>query len=169
MNAKKQTNAYGALKNFLILPVALLIFLTFSCDNKSVTTKAGVSYQMSGGKMTQLSVINPAGDLNDKEPFIVVQQMPQFPGGEDKMMNFIRMNIKYPEKAEKDGIEGTVIVNLVINKKGGITDTQILRNPDKSLTKEVLKIIHRMPNWIPGKQNGENVSVSYALPISFRL
>jgi TonB family protein len=169
MNTQKQSNALATLKKYLILPFSVLIFSAFSCNNNDIQKKENAGIEASLKQLSRMELAESLGVNNTTEPYVVVPRMPQFPGGEKEMMNFIKTNIKYPEKARKDNVEGTVIVDFVINREGNITDTKILRSTDKSLTKEALKIIHSMPKWAPGIQEGESVSVSYALPISFNL
>lgn len=101
--------------------------------------------------------------------FDVVEQMPHFPGGDAALMQFLRENIKYPETAEKNGIQGRVICTFVVENDGSVTNVQILRSVDDLLDKEAVRVIQAMPKWVPGKQNGEPVFVKYTLPITFKL
>lgn len=105
----------------------------------------------------------------EKKVFDVVEQMPHFPGGDAALMQFLRENIKYPETAEKNGIQGRVICTFVVENDGSVTNVQILRSVDDLLDKEAVRVIQAMPKWVPGKQNGEPVFVKYTLPITFKL
>ncbi len=109
---------------------------------------------------------------NEKEaPFVIVELMPQFKGGEEAKQKFIQKNIVYPEKAKLDGITGTCYVTFVVEKNGEITDAKIIRGVPNGaeLDKEALRVINMMPKWKPGKQNGKKVRVQYNLPIKFVL
>jgi TonB family C-terminal domain len=116
--------------------------------------------------------ITTCGGIENQESeiiFTVVEQMPQFPGGEVAMNQFIADNLKYPELSKKDKTSGRVYVRFVISKEGKLCDAQIVRSLDAYCDKEALRVIRSMPDWIPGKQNGINVSVYYIVPISFSL
>lgn len=108
-------------------------------------------------------------ELNGDEVFIVVEEQPQFPGGTETMIKFIEENLQYPLIAKENRIQGRVIVNFVVEKDGSLSDIQIVRGVDPSLDQEAKRLIASMPNWIPGKQRGQEVRVRFTLPISFRL
>ncbi|MFV0366379.1 MAG: energy transducer TonB [Mangrovibacterium sp.] len=105
----------------------------------------------------------------DSEVFIVVEQMPEFPGGVNAMRAYLAKNIKYPVVALENGLQGTVYVSFVVNQDGSIVDVTILRGVDGSLDKEAVRVVQSMPKWKPGKQGGKAVRVSYQVPISFKL
>ena len=84
-------------------------------------------------------------------------------------MDFLRNNVKYPEGAQKQGIQGRVLVQFVVDKTGKVRDAKLVRNVDELLDAEALRVIQAMPQWIPGKQKGQAVNVKYTIPISFRL
>ena len=101
--------------------------------------------------------------------FEVVEQMPQFPGGDGALMQYLSSHIKYPVVAEENGIQGRVVCSFVGEGKGAITDVRVVKSVDPSLDKEAVRVIKSMPNWIPGKQNGSAVRVKYTVPVTFRL
>ncbi len=101
--------------------------------------------------------------------FTVVEEMPQFPGGEGELLKFIARSIKYPVIAQENGIQGRVICAFVVNRDGTVVDAEVLRGVDPSLDKEALRVIGTMPKWTPGKQRGKPVRVKYTVPITFRL
>ena len=105
----------------------------------------------------------------EKKVFDVVEQMPHFPGGDAALIQFLKENIKYPEAAEKNGIQGRVICTFVVKDDGSVTNVQILRSVNNLLDNEAVRVIQAMPKWVPGKQNGEPVFVKYTLPITFKL
>jgi len=104
-----------------------------------------------------------------EKPFTVVEQMPEFPGGEANMMKFLHENIKYPQMARESGIAGSVYVTFVVSKTGQISDVKILRGIGGGCDEEALRVVRAMPSWIPGKQNGKSVPVQFNLPIKFTL
>ncbi len=114
-------------------------------------------------------VLTDEEDDADAPVFVVVEDMPEFPGGELALRKWISKAIKYPVIAQENGIQGKVYVSFVINKKGAIEDAKILRGIDPSLDKEALRVINSMPTWKPGKQRGKPVKVSYRVPINFVL
>ena len=99
----------------------------------------------------------------------VVEQMPQFPGGQAAMMKFIADSLRYPSVAFENGIEGRVIVKFVVDCKGNIVNPLVVRSVDPLLDREAIRLVKSMPKWIPGKQNGKPVSVVYFVPITFKL
>lgn len=105
----------------------------------------------------------------NKEPFHNVEQMPSFPGGTEALMQFIKDNLEYPESAERDSIQGRVVIRFVVDKEGALRDWQVLRSPHPDMEKEAIRLILAMPRWIPGKQNGIPVDVYYTIPITFKL
>ena len=103
------------------------------------------------------------------EIFMVVEEMPEFPGGQNELMNFIAKSVKYPVDAQRNGIQGRVVCTFVVDASGSIINPEIVRGIDPSLDNEALRIIHLMPKWKPGRQRGQAVSVQYTVPINFRL
>ena len=99
----------------------------------------------------------------------VVEEQPLFPGGMDKMAEFLQANIKYPALCKKEGIQGRVVVQFVVNKDGSICDAKVVKSAHPQLDAEGIRVISSMPRWIPGKQKGKNVRVRYTLPVYFSL
>ena len=107
--------------------------------------------------------------MGNDEIFVVVEEQPEFPGGNAAMMNFISENIRYPKEAHQKGIQGRVITNFVVMKDGSISNVQIMRGVDALLDAEAIRVLESMPVWKPGKQRGEPVNVRFTLPVVFRL
>jgi protein TonB len=101
--------------------------------------------------------------------FFIVEDMPEFPGGDEALRKHIADSLDYPEIARKNGIAGKVYVSFVIEKDGSVGDAKIARGVDPSLDKEALRVIKNLPLWKPGKQRGEPVRVQYTVPINFAL
>ncbi len=104
-----------------------------------------------------------------QETFTVVEQMPEFPGGNEELFKFINGNIRYPSIALESGIQGRVICEFVINAEGKVTNARVVRPVDPLLDAEALRVINSMPRWNPGKQRGKPVKVRYTLPVNFKL
>lgn len=111
----------------------------------------------------------PVKEVNEDPVFMVVEKMPEFPGGQDALFKFLRDNIKYPVKAQEQAIQGRVICQFVIDRDGKITDIEVLRSVDPLLDAEAIRVIEAMPKWTPGTQRGEAVRVRYTMPINFKL
>lgn len=105
----------------------------------------------------------------EDKPFVTVEQMPYFPGGEAELKKFIDSNLKYPVVAQEEGIQGRVIIRFVVEEDGSISNVNIIRGIDPSCDKEAFRLIKTSPKWNPGKQNGKAVRVYYTLPIIFKL
>ena len=113
-------------------------------------------------------------DIDDPEPVTeivdeTVDQMASYPGGIPALMDFLNENIKYPEQAEREGIEGRVVAGFIVERDGSVSNIEILKSVHPLLDAEVVRVLSLMPNWIPGRQNGQPVRVKYSLPITFRL
>lgn len=101
--------------------------------------------------------------------FVIVEEMPEFPGGKDSLYKFLGANIVYPNKAKDNSVQGKVYVNFTIEKDGAISGVKVLRSVHPLLDEEAVRVVELFPKWKPGKQKGKTVRVSYNLPISFVL
>ena len=108
-------------------------------------------------------------EVEDDAIFVVAENAPEFPGGSDSLYAYIARNIKYPETAKKEKIEGRVFVTFVVEKDGRITGERILRDIGGGCGEEVLRVIRTMPKWKPGTQDGKPVRVQFNLPVAFEL
>ena len=104
-----------------------------------------------------------------EKPYVFVEQMPEFPGGEDEMRKYLAKTMVYPTIAQENGIMGTVFVTFVVGPDGSITKAKVLRGFDRSCEEEALRVINKMPRWKAGKQNGKPVYVQFTVPIKFDL
>ena len=107
--------------------------------------------------------------VEETKVFDVVEQMPQYKGGDQALMDYLNKSIKYPVIAEENGIQGRVVCTFVVERDGSITDVKVVRSVDPSLDKEAVRVLKAMPKWIPGKQNGSAVRVKFTLPVTFKL
>ena len=101
--------------------------------------------------------------------FKIVEQMPQYPGGDDAMMKFIQKNIKYPDLERESDIQGRVVLGFIVNVDGSLSDITVRKSVSHGLDKEAIRVVKLMPNFIPGRQQGKAVRVQYMLPIMFKL
>ncbi|MDY2942438.1 MAG: energy transducer TonB [Paludibacteraceae bacterium] len=112
----------------------------------------------------------PVEEEEEEVVFVVVETMPEFPGGQQALFKYLSENVKYPVIAQENGIQGRVICQFVVNKDGSIVDVEVVRSGgDASLDKEAVRVIKSMPKWKPGKQRGKAVRVKYTVPVNFRL
>jgi protein TonB len=105
----------------------------------------------------------------EPEPFVVVEEMPMYPGGESALMKFIGEHTQYPEIAKENNIQGKVIVRFCVTPKGGVSQVSVLKGVDPELDKEAMRVVTTLPAFKPGKQGGKPVPVWYMVPISFTL
>jgi protein TonB len=98
-----------------------------------------------------------------------VSQMPEFPGGEEELLRYLAQNIQYPKRAVDGNTEGRVLLGFVVNKEGEIDDVKVIRSIGDGCDEEAVRVIHKMPKWKPGKNNGRLVNVFYNLPVTFQL
>ncbi len=113
---------------------------------------------------------NLASPKEEEQPvFQDVEVMPQFPGGFSSLSQFLAANLNYPEDAQNAGAQGTVFVSFVVSKTGDIIDVTLLKGIGYGCDEEAVRVVKLMPHWMPGKQDGRNVSVRYSLPIKFAI
>lgn len=105
----------------------------------------------------------------EQEIFEVVENMPEFPGGNAALMQYLAKNINYPTIAQENGTQGRVIIQFVVNQDGSIVDAKVARSVDPYLDKEALRVINAMPKWKPGMQRNKPVRVKFTVPVMFRL
>lgn len=137
-------------------PILILI-----CLMLSISTKAQTDFSNTHSR-------DSSKNLKQEVIFTTVEQMPEFPGGQEKLNKFL-LQIKYPRAARKKGVSGKVYVTFVVNSDGKINNVKILRGLGYGLDEEVLRVVNKMPDWIPGKQNGKEVNVQFNLPVNFNL
>ena len=104
-----------------------------------------------------------------EEVFRSVEQMPQFPGGEQALMKYLQSHINYPPMAAENNVQGKVVVQFVVDKTGKVGEVKVVRSVDKDLDREAVRVCKSLPKFTPGRQNGQAVSVWYTLPVTFKL
>lgn len=108
-------------------------------------------------------------EVVEQEIFQIVEEMPSYPGGDQKLMEYIAKNIKYPQIARESGIQGRVFVGFVVEPDGHVSNVKLLRGIGGGCDEEAMRVIKSMPKWKPGKQRGKAVRVSYQIPVMFKL
>lgn len=106
--------------------------------------------------------------LAERSAYDVVEQMPSFPGGNQKLHEFIKMNLRYPKECADSCIQGRVIIAFIVERNGKLSNIRVVKSVNPALDKEALRIVNLMPNMVPGKQNGRTVRVKFLIPITFR-
>jgi len=182
MMTKKRTNQMARAKLIFALPLALsmLVLISFSPDMiaqeklKEAPPPPAVPQEVGTAEKADVKNEKPkviqVVEYQDEEPvFTVVEVMPKFKGAKEGLYAYLGNNIKYPDDARKEGIEGTVYVTFVVEKDGSVSHVKVLRGVHESLDKEAVRVIKEMPKWDPGKQKGKPVRVQYNLPIKYTL
>lgn len=162
MNQKK-SNRWMMLKALFVIPVATLAVSVFANTSDMSNMANAVSTTAN-----TLSTTNVQTKQSDKKIFRVVEEMPKFKGGDAKLMEFLMMNMKYPESAIKAKQQGRAIVGFVVGKDGTVSDVYIEKSTGYDvLDNEAMRVVKSMPAWEPGKQKGKPVNVKYFVPITF--
>ena len=120
---------------------------------------------------TEVAIVEMTEEEEEEEEqiFMIVENMPEFPGGDLALRKYIAENVKYPEIAKENGLSGKVFVQFVINQRGEVENVKIARGVDPALDKEAIRVVQGLPKWKPGSQRGKPVKVSYTVPINFQL
>ena len=194
MMLKEKSNPWAKLKYLYILPVAAIAVTAFARPEISETAE-----EISAVKVNDLTAIVEAKAIKSTEEsvqistvsqdtvkvnyvptevsrklqgtavFEVVEEMPEFPGGVDAMMEYLQKELRYPEAAKEKGIQGRVTVQFIIDKEGNVTNSKVTRSVDKDMDTEAIRLVKAMPKWKPGMQKGKAVAVKYTVPVVFRL
>ena len=164
MNQKK-SNRWMMLKALFIIPVSTLAVSVFA-SNTGVSTVTREAVRTAN----TLSTTNMQTQQSATKAYEVVEVMPKFKGGESAMMEFLMMNMKYPQAAVKAKQQGRAVVGFVVRKDGTVSDVHITKSAGYAvLDEEAMRVVKSMPAWEPGKQKGKPVNVKYNVPITFRL
>ena len=108
--------------------------------------------------------------VEEDQPFLIAETMPSFQGGDlNTFRAWVQQNVRFPQIALENGIQGRVVLSFVIEKDGRLTNIQVLQTPDRSLSEEAIRVLSKSPKWSPGKQRNQAVRVKYTLPVDFRV
>lgn len=173
---EKKDSKIKFILGMMILPIAFsLAFFACSSPESELVTELNTEQNLKE-KGVDIKEVKPGekietdGQMDEStQVFTVVEEMPVYQGGINELYKFLGNNIKYPEQAKTDNIQGKVYVNFVIEEDGKVTNVKVLRGIGGGCDKEAIRVVSIMPNWTPGKQRGKNVRVSYNLPIKFAL
>jgi len=195
---KKRTSDFAALKMIIVVPVTAIVFLAISAyrviPNSSVKQIVPVILSQNSTPESRNELMPPpppppppssdkTSDLkentrtvaeeqmneSEKEPFVVVEEMPTFPGGDIALLKYIGENTIYPGNAKEQNIQGRVIIRFCVTEKGGVSKISVLKGVSPELDEEALRVVKTLPEFKPGKQGGKPVPVWYMVPITFTL
>ena len=139
-------------------------------NDTKITTEVDFSEFDEGLEITTQVVEVEEEEIEDDQPYIKVEKMPTFMGGDlNTFRKWVQERIKYPQIAQENGITGRVVLSFVVEKDGTLTNIQVLQTPDSSLSDEAIRVLKTSPKWKPGKQRNQAVRVKYTLPIDFRI
>ena len=187
MMNKQTSNPLARMKYLLMVPLALVLMamnsnVSVASVQKKVVKKTAVAKKTTAAKKKQptkrtwnKSAVVKKADVakeavpEDDKVYEVVEQMPQFVGGDASLMKYLSENVKYPVEAQKNGVQGRIVISFIVEKDGAVSNVKIARSVDDLLDKEACRVVKQMPKWTPGMQNGKPVRVKYNVPVSFRL
>ena len=173
MMNKKRTNSWLRAKYLLLVPVIGVALVACNLDKKTAepATADEQPEVVSLNKDAIEADVQAGQDAAAAEEgvFDVVEKMPEFPGGQEALMNFLQKNVKYPKEAMDKGTQGRVVVQFVVGKDGSVTNPKVVKSVSPELDQEALRVVKMMPKWQPGKQKGEEVPVKFTIPVSFML
>jgi periplasmic protein TonB len=158
MKAKKSFIASQSLKILSSLTVIILLIVALS---SCAARKKAVTVQTVGKEKTM--------SHDQEEPYVVVEEMPLFPGGDSTLLAYISHNTKYPETAKINKIQGKVIVRFCVTSVGSVNRISVLKSVNPDLDAEAARVVGSLPSFKPGKQGGKPVPVWYMVPIEFSL
>ena len=121
------------------------------------------------GEVTEGFVVPWIDESDELEVYQIVEQMPEFPGGEEAMMQYIAEQVKYPAEAKKAGAYGRVFIGFIVEPDGSLSDIKVLRGMGYGCDEEALRVVKSMPKWQPGMHRGKAVRVQYLVPVNFKL
>ena len=148
------------------------MFSCFSCYGEHFRGKSRFASDLLATEESWVTVdpVVAADSVKDEEEvFMSTEQPPVYPGGMEAMMKYLNDSIVYPAKAKEKGISGTVVLQLTIARTGKITGIRVVNSVDSTLNEEAVRVVSKMPNWQPAKQDGKNVAVYFNLPVRFVL
>ncbi len=169
MMSKRKTPAMSLVRMSLIFPLAMAVSIAFAFNYADHVLPKSPDMALSAEINSSTSPSEVLVTPQEDPVFKTVEVMPKYPGGQEALIKYMSTNVKYPENARKNGIQGTVFVSFIVKKDGTVSDARILRGVDEELDKEALRVVNEMPNWNPGKEKGKPVNVQFNLPVAFKL
>lgn len=184
MMSRMKSPKSNLLKVFIMIPVTALMIFVFACttENENIDDAQVVKAPTAAPAVDVPAVDVPdqpeiaesnqadqSETKNSELPYTIVEQMPEYPGGQKELFSYISSNVKYPQEAKEKGISGKVFIQFVVAKTGSIQDVKVLRGVHPLLDQEAIRVIKNMPAWKPGMEKGKTVNVVYNIPIAFKL
>jgi len=163
MMTKKRTSSIATIKLLIVVPVTLIVFLAISAYKYADTPPPPPP-------PPPTDYINTVKEeAGNEEPFVVVEEMPMFPGGDKELLKYIQESTKYPVIARDKNIQGRVIIRFCVTAKGGVSHISVLKGVSPELDEEAMRVVSSLPAFNPGRQDGKPVPVWYMVPITFTL
>lgn len=176
MMNRHSTNPWARLRALLMLPAVALSVIVASACKQDTNSEMNLKTQDASPSSVFVDIQEceecETEEADTSQVFMVVEEMPKFPGGEEALFDYLRNNIQYPERCKENKIQGRVLITFVVNKDGSIVEPAVVKSAGPEgveLDVEALRVISSMPAWTPGKQKGEAVRVQYTVPITFKL
>jgi TonB family protein len=166
---RKRSQTTSVFKYLLILPLFLAIVTANQCCTDQQPLQSEIEKVFPKPSEVQTKDSSTTASETSETPLEVAEIMPEFPGGTEALLSFIKDNLEYPQKAIDGQTEGRVIIRFVVNSNGEISDPTILKGINKNLDQAAIDVINKLPRWKPGQQDGQPVSVQFTLPIVFKL
>ena len=173
MMNRHSTNPWARLRVLLMLPaVAFSAVVASACKNDANSTEDLNSNPQDNTTIHASAIatwdVVEIEEADTSDVFMIVEDMPEFPGGTQAMLEFFQSNITYPENCKRDSIQGRVLVTFVVEKDGSITDVEVVKSVHPDLDAAAVNMIKQMPAWKPGRQKGKTVRVKYTVPVNYR-
>ncbi len=176
MMNRHSTNPWARLRVLLMLPAVALSVIVASACKQDTNSEMDVNTKDAPPTSVYLHIEEceecEIEEADTSQVFMVVEEKPEFPGGEAALMEYLRSNLQYPERCKENKVQGRVLITFVVNKDGSIVEPAVVKSAGPvgvELDVEALRVISGMPAWTPGKQNGEAVRVQFTVPVVFKL
>jgi TonB family protein len=171
MMTKKRTSALASIKMLIVLPVLAIVFLAISASKSELMPSPPPPPPPQSTELNNnIKIVKEeSGDDSGSLPFVVVEEMPMFPGGDVALLKYIGENTRYPEIAKENNIQGKVIIRFCVTEKGSVSRISVLKGVDPELNDEAIRVVKTLPAFKPGRQGGKPVPVWYMVPITFSL
>jgi TonB family protein len=167
MMTKTRSASWTLVKVMAAIPAFFAVLIFFTAG--TVNNLAAQNTQQQVKPAEEQKVVTQEKSKAQEPVFTVVETMPSFPGGQEAMSKYLVENIKYPQEAKKNGVQGTVFVTYIVETDGTVSNVKVLRGFESECDAEAFRVVSSMPNWTPGKQKGQAVRVQFNLPIKFKL
>ena len=168
------SNPWVRLRVLLMLPALAISVIMSSATKLDIqnpqsqdVNKVSIAYE--SGDTANGVIWTVTEPKPEEEVFMVLEDQPEFPGGEMAMLQFMAENLVYPESCKEQKIQGRVMVTFVVAKDGSVTETEVVKSVNPEIDAEALRVVNSMPKWKPGKQNGKEVRVKMTVPVIFKL